>query len=419
LASKSIVDILHRVDIFENLAEPELERIGDMLTERRYREGQIIFKQGDVGDALLIVADGRVKVFIPEGQSERVLAFFGTGDVLGEMALLTGEPRSAGASAISETRVLALSKSDFDTYLATNVSVMREMMRIIALRQAQTNVRLTRGGEDQAETSPGAGRVYTVFSPRGGSGKTTIAVNLAVSYAQMHPDAVSLLDLSLTFGHCALLLNLMPKSSLASMTMDTLTKIDRENLEHYFVTHPSTLKILEGATRPEDGETVTGEHAKLAIEAMRRYNEVTIIDTAPTFTDVTIAALEAADRVILVCTPEVTTVRDIRECQRIFSRVIAVAPDKVFYLLNNPAPFKALPNEQFEQALALRLDLEVPFGQDLPTRAATRGEALVQVHPGADVARAIDRMAKLLEEDATPKTKQPDRRGISGLFNRG
>lgn len=419
MASKNIVDILHRVDIFENLAEPELERIGDMLTERRYREGQLLFKQGDVGDALLIVADGRVKVFIPEGQSERILAFFGTGDVLGEMALLTGEPRSAGAAAISDSRVLALSKSDFDTYLATNVTVMREMMRIIALRQAQTNVRLTRGADDQAETSPGAGRVYTIFSPRGGSGKTTIAVNLAVSYAQMHPDSAALLDLSLTFGHCALMLNLMPKSSLASVTMDTLSRIDREGLENYVVTHPSTLKILEGATRAEEGEAVTGEHAKLAIEAMRRYNDVTVIDTASTFSEATIASLEAADKVILVCTPELTTLRDVRECQRIFQSVIRVSKDKILYLMNNPGPYKALPNDQFEQTLERRIDVEVPFGQDLPTRAATRGEALVQVQPGADISRAIDRVAKLLEEEATPTTRQTERRGISGFFNRG
>jgi Flp pilus assembly CpaE family ATPase len=418
MASRNIVDILHRVDIFENLAEPELERIGDMLSERRYREGQSIFKQGDVGDALLIVADGRVKVFIPEGQNERVLAFFSTGDVLGEMSLLTGEPRSASASAISDTRVLALSKSDFDTYLATNVSVMREMMRIIALRQAQTNVRLTRGGDDQAETSPGAGRVYTVFSPRGGSGKTTVAVNIGVAYAQMHPDAVSLIDLSLTFGHCALMLNLVPKSSLSALNVDGLSRIDREGLENYVVTHPSTLKILEGATKPEDGETVTGEHARLAIEAMRRYNDVTVIDTASNFTEATIAALEAADKVILVCTPELTTLRDIRECQRIFTSVIRVSKDKVFYLMNNPVPFKALPNDQFEQTLARRIDVEIPFGGDVPTRAATRGEALLQVQPGSDMARAIDRVAKLLEEEATPAMKQHERRGISGFFNR-
>ena len=236
----------------------------------------------------------------------------------------------------------------------------------------------------------------------------------------MHPDAAALLDLSLTFGHCALMLNLMPKSSLASMTMETLSRIDREGLGNYVVRHPSTLKILEGATKPEDGEAVTGEHAKLAIEAMRRYNDVTVIDTASTFSEATIAALEAADKVILVCTAELTTLRDVRECQRIFQSVIRVSKDKVFYLMNSPVPFKALPNDQFEQTLAHRIDVEVPFGQDLPTRSATRGEALVQAHPGADIARAIDRVAKLLEEEATsPSAKQQDRRGISGFFNRG
>jgi Flp pilus assembly CpaE family ATPase len=418
MASGNVVEILHRVDIFENLGETELERIGDMLSERRYREGQTLFKQGDVGDALLIVADGRVKVFIPEGQGERILAFFGAGDVLGEMALLTGEPRSASASAISDTRVLALSKSDFDTYLATNVTVMREMMRIIALRQAQTNVRLTRGGDEQDETSPGGGRVYTVFSPRGGSGKTTVAVNLAVSYAQMHPDRAALLDLSLTFGHCALILNLLPKVSLASMTVETLSRLDREGLGNYVVAHPSTLKIMEGATKPEEGEAVTAEHARLAIEALRRQNEVTVIDTSSTFSEATIAALEASDKVIMVCTPELTTLRDVRECQRIFASVIKVAKDKVFYLLNNPSPFKALPNDQFAQTLEHRVDVEVPFGQDLPTRCATRGEALVQVQPGSDIARAIDRVAKLLEEEAYPPARRAERRGITSFFSR-
>jgi len=418
MASKNVVDIFHRVDIFENLGEPELQRIGDMLIERRYREGQMLFKQGDVGDALLIVADGRVKVFIPEGQSERILAFFGAGDVLDEMALLTGEPRSASASAISESRVLALSKSDFDTYLATNVSVMREMMRI-ALRQAQTNVRVARGGDEQDETSPGGGRVYAIFSPRGGSGKTTTAVNLAVTFAQMHPDRVGLLDLSLTFGHCALILNLLPKASLASMSVDSLERIDREGLENYVVTHASTLKILEGATRPEEGEAVTGDHARLAIQAMRRYNEVTVIDTSSSFTEATIAALEESDKVILVCTPELTTLRDVRECQRIFQSVIKVSKDKIFYLLNNPSPFKALPNDQFAQTLEHRVDVEMPFAQDLPTRSATRGVPLIQVQPGSDIARVIDRVAKLLEEEAAPAAKQPERKGLSGFFNRG
>ncbi len=96
-----------------------------------------------------------------------------------------------------------------------------------------------------------------------------------------------------------------------------------------------------------------------------------------------------------------------------------MSKDKIFYLMNTPVPFKALPNEQFESALGRRVDVDMPFGQDVPSRAATRGEALVQLQPGADIARAIDRIAKLLEEEAVGVTKGPERRGITGFFGRG
>src|SRR5262245_40534276 len=106
-------DVLARVEIFENVSEAELDRIGALLKERRYRQDQVIFKQGDVGDALFIVAEGRIKVYTGEGPGEKVLAFFSEGEVLGEMALLTGEPRSASAMAVTDARVLCLSKPDF------------------------------------------------------------------------------------------------------------------------------------------------------------------------------------------------------------------------------------------------------------------------------------------------------------------
>src|SRR5687767_4131713 len=176
MASK-YAEILRQVEIFANLDDAELDRIGDMLKERRFQEEQVIFKRGDRGDQLLIIAGGRVKLSVHESDREKVLAFYGAGDVFGEMGLLTGEPRSANAIAVSETRTLALSKEDFDDYVSTNVVVMREMMRIISQRQAETIQRLTLGGDmDMATSGAKSGNVYAVFSPRGGSGKTTIAV---------------------------------------------------------------------------------------------------------------------------------------------------------------------------------------------------------------------------------------------------
>lgn len=411
MASK-FAEVLRRAPIFENVGEEELEKISGMLKERRYEANQTLFKQGEQGDTLLVVADGRIKVFISEGQAEKVLAFYGEADILGEMALLTGEPRSASAMAMSDSRVLLLTKDDFDKYLATNLSVMREMMRIIAVRQAETNLRLTQGGAEAGEVRSKGGKIYTVFSPRGGSGKTTLAVNLAVAFAQIRPEDVSLMDLSLTFGHCALVLNLVPKASVAGISVDALSKIDREGMKYYLVPHASTLKLLVGSSKPEEGEAVTGDHVRAAVEVLKRLSAVTVVDTSSNFSEATIAALEVSDKVLLVCTPELTTLRDVRECQRIFLDLIRLPKEKVVYVMNQIFPFKALTPEQFSQALEQELHHEIPYGADVPSKASIRGEAFTQSQPGSNVAKAIDRIAKALEAEAAPAKAQPERRGL-------
>lgn len=410
------VEFLRRVEIFEDVADADLETIVAMLKERRYPEGQVLFKEGDPGDALLIVAEGRIKVSTGEGASERVLAFYEEGEVLGEIALLTGETRSASAVAATETRVLALPKEDFDEYLSNHVVVMREMMRIIARRQVESNIRLARGGEPATEVTTRAGKIYVVFSPRGGSGKTMIAVNLAVQLALLHPDQAALLDLSLTFGHCAVALNLAPKSSLSAISEASLAQLDRESLSYYLVPHVSTLKLMAGANKPEEGEAVESRHVKAALELMKGMYAAVVVDTSSDFKEATLAALEMADKVVLVCTPDLGTLRDVRECQRILNDLIHLPRQKVYYVMNHVFSSSPLSVDQFAQALEQEMNTEIPSGGDLPAKAAIRGEAFVQTNPGAGVSKAIINIARQFDAEAQPQRGQPTRRrGFLGL----
>jgi pilus assembly protein CpaE len=321
---------------------------------------------------------------------------------------------------MGDTRILELSKNDFDTYLASNVNVMREMMRIIAIRQQQTNLRLTRdagSGEDDDLARRGRqGKVIVVYSPRGGSGKTTIAVNLAVCLAEDNPDQVVLLDLSLTFGHCALILNLVPKASLATTTVDNLAHMDREGMNYYMVAHSSTVRVISGSLKPEEGEAVTGDHVKAALEVLKRLNNYVVVDASSNFNEATIAALEAADKILLLATPELSTLRDIREVQRIFTDLIRVPKEKVMYIMNQILPFKPLATDQFSAALEQEMDDEIPFGQDVPGKAATRGDAFTQTQPSANISKAIQRLAKQLDQELSPSgaNRQPERRGLFG-----
>src|ERR671930_289589 len=132
------------MDIFEPLTDEELLKVSKLLKEQKFSENQVVFSQGDRGDALYIVTEGRVRIATTDASGrEKVLSFYGPGEFFGDMAVLTGAPRSATASASSDARLLQLRKDDFDVLVATNISVMRAMMQVMVERQAAMNTRLT------------------------------------------------------------------------------------------------------------------------------------------------------------------------------------------------------------------------------------------------------------------------------------
>lgn len=392
------VEILAKMDIFAQVSSGDLEKIAGLLKEKKMARDAIVFRQGDAGDALYVVQSGRLKCTTADaGGMEKVLGFYTEGQFLGEMALLTGEPRSATVQCVADSMVLMLRKEDFDGFLARNVGVMLQMMKVIAQRQAATSLRLTRELQG-AEVAPPTGKVFTVFSPKGGVGKSTVAVNLAVALARAHPEAVALVDLSLTFGHDTLLLNQVPKSSLSATSADALRKMEMaDGLAYYLAVHPSsTLRIMPGSLRPEEGETVTGEAAKVAIEQLQRHFDYVVVDTGSYFTDPVISALESADRILMLCSPEISTLRDVRECQRILNDVVHIHRDRIRYIMNYIFPFKTLTREQFESALQQELYLELPYSSDAPAKAALKGESLVETQPGSPMSKALLKLAALL-----------------------
>src|SRR4051812_15705421 len=127
--ASAIVALLRKMDLFDDLPDDALGKIGKLLKEQKFVEGDVIFEQGEPGDALYIVLQGRVRISTNDTFGrERVLAFYGPGEFLGDMAVLTDAPRSATATASSDVRLLQLRKDDFNALVNTNVSVMRGML---------------------------------------------------------------------------------------------------------------------------------------------------------------------------------------------------------------------------------------------------------------------------------------------------
>src|SRR3982075_1756528 len=392
--SERVLDLLRSMDLFAELPNDELTRIARLLKERKISENEEIFAQGETGDGMYVILQGRVRIATTDNFGrERVLAFYGPGEFFGDMAVLTAAPRSASASASTNLRLLQLRKDDFDMLVATSVGIMRGMLRVMVERQTTMNTRLTQ--EASASQGDVRGQVTVVFSPRGGAGQTVLATNLAVALAELTPDRVVILDLDLLFGHVAMLLDLVPRTALAGISPAAIRALDRDSVGFYLTKHPeSSLRVMTGTLRPEESELVTGEHVRAIVELLRQQFVHVVVDAGSRFSESCLAALEVADEVMIISTPEPGVTHAIQESQRVLRDLLGVSSDRVRFIQNQPTPYGKLSGSELGALLGTQRVVEVPFGGEEVSKASLAGFPLVMSRSGNPTSRAIVSIAR-------------------------
>jgi pilus assembly protein CpaE len=161
--------------------------------------------------------------------------------------------------------------------------------------------------------APEPGQVVAVFSPKGGVGRTTIAVNLAVAAAAELGKQVTLVDGSFQFGDVAVLLNLNPKDkSMAELVPELDAGSDPDSVETFTLSHSSGIRVLLAPPSPEMAELITPAGVKHVIEILRQRSEVVVVDCAAWFNDTMLGILDLADVVLTVLTLEITSIKNIR-----------------------------------------------------------------------------------------------------------
>jgi pilus assembly protein CpaE len=209
------------------------------------------------------------------------------------------------------------------------------------------------------------------------------------------------------------LLGVHSETSLAAIPGESLPDFDRRTLGQYLVEHFSGLQLLVAGTRPEEGELVTAAHVRAALGTMKRQFSATFVDCGSSFDEPTIAALEMADRIIVVCTPELNTLRDVRESQRVFGEIIRLDLKRVSFVFNHNQPFAVLGREQFESALEQPMTFELPHAGEAAHKAASRGEPMVVSNSGSAYSKAIEKLVHLLVP-AEPRSAQKRGFGVVG-----
>ena len=137
----SRVDLLKNVSFFAALSEPELDSLARCLVRRTFARGVIIFHKDSPGRTLYIIESGKVRIFVlSESGREISVNIYGPGDVFGELALLDGLPRSAGAMVVEKTTVLTLHRDDFLWHLGKYPRMARSIIEILSARIRYTTV---------------------------------------------------------------------------------------------------------------------------------------------------------------------------------------------------------------------------------------------------------------------------------------
>lgn len=284
-----------------------------------------------------------------------------------------------------------------------------------AMRRSRTlsaQVRGALGTEDDTDR----GKVILVFGAKGGCGKTTIATNLAESLAHMGKGKVCIVDLDLDFGDIAIFLKLDPSITI-SKAVGFQGELDATHVRSLITPYRENLDALLAPAKPAEAEFVTPDLAMKVIDILREMYAFVVIDTPPSFAEVTLRSFEKADSYVLVTTLDLPSLKNIKVAMETLD-ALGYPRSKWRVALNRANTDVGLGQADVEEVLGIPVAVAIPSSRDVPATLNT-GSTLVADNPDHPVSRAIIALAEseagggAVVNLAKPKKKSFFSRGAS------
>jgi len=245
------------------------------------------------------------------------------------------------------------------------------------------------------------GKIVTVFSTKGGCGKSLVASNLAVLAGNRLGKPVALVDLDLQSGDLSIMLQLMPALSIFDAA-GNVDRLDAEALAGYFTPHRSGVKLLAAPVEPSLSEQITPDAVTTILGMLPDMFPLTIIDSPPLFTDQVLAALDLTDEIVIIGSMDVPSIKNLRLAITTLSR-LGHPRDQLHIVLNRADSKVGLRTAEVEKSLGLSVDVQIPSSRDVPL-SINQGSPLAVSRPKSPVVAAINELAvKLVPEAAAGK----------------
>ncbi|TAN32426.1 cyclic nucleotide-binding domain-containing protein [bacterium] len=387
------LQLLQGISIFFTLPDADLRRLARKLRPRRAGARTLILRQGELSNRIFILQSGRCEVRAQWAPGHSVtVAMLSSGDFFGVSALTTDQAlaQAASVTATEDCELLELDRAAVDAVLAAGSPARLELVRLVEQRRQGISQLVARA---QAVSPEHHGMVVAIYSVKGGSGKTSIAVNLAVSLGMKHRGECVLLDLGLPYNHAALVANLVPTGCVALSQRTGEGDRFEESLLSACLHHPSGAVVLPGTLKVEQSELVTPEVVQRTLDVLEKTFSYVVVDLGVALTEVTLGVLERASRVLLVVTPELPALKDTTELLEVFEKVLKISAGNVSLVLNHPRPRPVVTRADAERVIGRPMEHEIVHDGARFDRAAVTGEVLVAGAPSSPPAKALQRLA--------------------------
>jgi pilus assembly protein CpaE len=270
-------------------------------------------------------------------------------------------------------------------------------------------------GPVAAEADPDVDhQVIGIFSPKGGSGRTTIATNLAIAIKQQTGSRVVLLDANLQFGDVGVLMNLNPKTRSIVDLADG-GEPDADLVESVLIDHSSGVRALLAPPTPEGADLITPAYLRTVVSHLRTMHAYTVVDLPSGINDHSLAIMDEADQIVIMAALEITAIKNLRLFLEVADQ-LGYERSKLRIVMNRSDATQGIRMGDVEGSIRRPIDGTIVSDGRLAVLAVNRGVPFVLSNPESPLSRDVSKLAETLIGAAAPAAagsdEKPNRRGI-------
>jgi pilus assembly protein CpaE len=270
----------------------------------------------------------------------------------------------------------------------------------------KSSVAAHRPPEEEAKQQ---GRIVTVTSAKGGSGKTVLATNLALLLNRFPDKKVCLVDADLQFGDVCLVLQLEPRFTMVNAAHE-LHKLDAELLDSLLTEHPSGLKVLAAPLEPAFADDITTAGLMQMLDVLKESYDYVVVDTAAMLDELILSLIEKSDDILMLVDMDLPSVKNAKLALETM-RLLKFSTSGVQLVLNRSNSKAKLDTKEIEGALKMAISASIP-SDAVVAASVNEGRPVVETDPKSKVAKGFESVAELIAG------KVPEASSKAGLFGR-